>query len=118
MSPDQTVGASLLAMDVNDDAISLEKLFACKPTLGNVVHIRIHTKTAAEATARSKDRSLVALDSSYKRATLEESETNSSRNRSNGYVHKQDTPRRSRRDREQARSYSLIRVYPGDMRRL
>ena len=118
MSLAQTVGASLLAMDVNDDAISLGKLFACKSTVGNVVHIRIRTKTAAEATARSKDRSLVALDSSYKRATPEESETNSSRKRSNGYVHQQNTPRRSRRDREQARSYSLIRVYPGDRSRL
>ena len=118
MSLAQTVGASLLAMDVNDDAISLGKLFACKSTVGNVVHIRIRTKTAAEATARSKDRSLVALDSSYKRATPEESETNSSRNRSNEYVHQQDTPRRSHRHREQARSYSLIPVYQKDICRL
>ena len=70
MSLAQTVGASLLAMDVNDDAISLGKLFACMSTVGNVVHIRIRTKTTAEATARSKDRSLVALDSSYKRPRL------------------------------------------------
>ena len=118
MSPDQTVGASLLAMDVNDDAISLGKLTACKSIVGNLFHIRIRMRAAAEATARSKDRSLVALDSSYKRATPEESETNSSRNRSNGYVHQQDTPRRSHRDREQARSYSLSRGHQGKMHRL
>jgi len=56
-------------MDVNDDAISLGKLFTCKSTVGNVVHIRIRMRTAAEATARLKDCSLVALDS-YKRPRL------------------------------------------------
>ena len=38
--------------------------------------------------------------------TRRKGETNRSRNHRNGYVHQQDTPRRSDRYREQARSYS------------
>ncbi|WP_208525874.1 hypothetical protein, partial [Pseudomonas sp. p50(2008)] len=47
--------------------------------------------------------------------TRRKGETNSRRDRRNGYVHRQESHRRSDRYREQARSYSLIRVHPKKM---
>ncbi|KAI2675309.1 hypothetical protein, partial [Pseudomonas sp. TNT3] len=44
------------------------------------------------------------------KVTRRKGETNRSRYPRNGYVHQQESHRRSDRYREQARSYSLIRV--------
>jgi hypothetical protein len=50
--------------------------------------------------------------------TRRKGETNSRRDRRNGYVPQQESHRRSGSHREQAHSYSLIRVHQGNTHRL